>query len=238
MMEYDISGLGTFMVFQVWVERPSSVERYGVASTGTTTECTLDTTEDISHLTADHWIAFYDGTAKGLARKIATIDNATKKITWVLATKVAPKADTLVAITNPTKKTEDWYPVHACDFDNKQWPDKMRFKAPYAHQFAGSRIMIRHITLPAELATDAATTTVPIDFVLSRARAALYDWHKDDTKADRSRYDSNFTDQMVKSEAIKAQKAFQPPDQLFWTEEDVALHSASPDGDPLGWGSF
>jgi hypothetical protein len=239
MMEYTfLTTMKPFMVFQVWVERPSSVGRYGVASTGTTTECTLDTTEDISHLTTDYWITFYDGTGKGSARKIATIDNATKKITWVLAIGAAPKADTLVAITNPTKKDEDWYPVHACDFDNKQWPDKMRFKAAYDNQFAGSRIMIRYITVPAELDTDAATTAVPIDFVLSRARAALYDWHKDDSNADRARFDSNFTDQMIKSEAIKAAKAFQAPDQLFWTEDDPALAYANVDGDPLDWAGF
>ena len=236
-MEYDISGLSAFMVFQVWVERPSTVERFSVTS-GTTTTCILTTTDDISHLTTSHWISFYDGAGKGHARQISAINNGTKEITWVTALPTAPGSDTLVSIVNPTKKDEDWYPVHACDFDNKQWPDKMRFKAAYDNQFAGSRIMIRYITVPSELDTDAATTAVPIDFVLSRARAALYDWHKDDTKEDRTRYDSNFTDQMIESEAIKETKAFQAPDQLFWTEDDPALSYADLDGDPLGWADF
>jgi len=346
-MEYNIAALDAFMVFQVWVERPSSVERFGIVS-GTTTTCILNTTNDISHLTTSHWISFYDGAGKGYSKQIATIDNGTKEITWATtaalttalaganndllltafargtdgnsitltyidggtgfgpgtatisvtgnaitvtidtgvttaaevlaalladsdamalvsaahatgndgsgtvtaggpwsliggtgtALAVAPGSDTLVSITNPTKKDEDWYPVHACDFDNKQWPDKMRFKAAYDNQFAGSRIMIRYITVPAELDTDAATTAVPIDFVLSRARAALYDWHKDDTKEDRARFDGNFTDQMIKSEAIKAAKAFQAPDQLFWTEDDPALSYANVDGDPLDWAGF
>lgn len=238
MMEYTFpTTMKPFMVFQVWVEQPSSVERFSVTS-GTTTTCILNTTEDLSHLTTSHWISFYDGTGKGYSRQISVINNTTKEITWATVLTTAPGSDTLVSIVNPTEKNEDWYPVHACDFDNKQWPDKMRFKAAYDNQFAGSRIMIRYIKEPAELATDAATTAVPIDFVLSRARAALYDWHKDDTNVDRARYDSNFTDQMIKSEAIKESKAFQAPDQLFWTEDDPALAYADLDGDPLDWASF
>lgn len=237
LMDLDISALGAYMVNQVWIERPRSLGRYGVVS-GTTTSLVLDTTNALTEVDANWWVAIYDGTSQGYAKQIATYNDTTKEITWAGALTDAPDTTSQVSIWDPREKNVDWYPAHATDFDNKQWPEKMRFKTPYDNYFLGLRIMIRYITIPAELATEAATTVVPSDFIVARARAYLYDWHKDDTRQDRSRFDSNFTDQMIKSEGIKKDKAFQAPDQLFWIEDDLALtHGAyaDPQGDPLGW---
>lgn len=244
LMEYDISGLGAFMVNQVWIERPDSIARYETTGTNTTLYVNLDTSEDISQYAfGDWWITIFDaneGAGLGYARAISAIDNNLKRVSWTTATPLASPG-ARVTIFNAEEKNVDWYPAHACDFDNKQWPDTMRFKVAYDNFFVGSRIMLRYITVPAELSAEADTTAVPIDYVVARARAMLYDWHKDDTRQDRQRFDANFTDQMVRSEAIKANKAFQAPDQLFWTEDDPALQHgmwSDSDGDPLGWSNF
>ncbi|NOR90103.1 MAG: hypothetical protein GQ524_07590 [Anaerolineales bacterium] len=237
LMELDISALSAFMVMQVWIERPDSIGRYDVAS-ATTTSLILDTTADLSTVDTDWWITIYQGTSQGYSKQVATFNNTTKEITWAGALTAAPDTTSKISLFNPLQKNIDWYPAHATDFDNKQWPDKMRFKNAYDNHFLGMRLMIRYITIPSDLSVETSTTAVPIDFVVSRARAYLYDWHKDDTRQDRSRFDSNYTDQMIKSEQIKKDKAFQAPDQLFWLEDDLALSYgmyADPYGDPLGW---
>lgn len=239
-MEIDISALGAFMVFQVWIERPQSLMNESVVS-GTTTSAILASTADLSDVDTNWWITIYDGTGRGFAKQIATANNSTKEVTWTGALATAPDSTSLVSLYDPREKNIDWYPAHATDFDNKQWPETMRFKSAYDSFFSGSRILIRYISVPAELTAETDTTAVPLDFVISRARAYLYDWHKDDTRQDRQRFDTNFTDQMIKSEQIKKDKAFQAPDQLFWMEEDQALQYgmyAEPQGDPLGWSGW
>lgn len=239
-MEVDISGLNAWLVAQVWIERPSAISRYDV-SAGTTTQCTLNTTDDLSAVNTDWVITFYDGKGRGHARQIATFSNVTKIATWTTALATAPDATSKVSLFNASDKDIDWYPAHATSFDRKAWPNKMRFKAPYDEYLPGNRLRIVYTTLPAELTTDASTCVIPREFLIARARAYLYDWHKDDTRVDRQRFDQNFNEQMQIAELLRKSKAFAPPDDLFWTEGDPALQHGmymDPMGDPLGWQSF
>lgn len=237
--EYDLSIISPapWIIAAIDIERPGRVIRDEVAS-GTTTTLVLETA-DLTGVDSTWFVSIYHGAGKGQVIAVSSVDVGLKQITvaaWTLGT---PGADSRAMVFDPKQQYNTWYPMLAADFDAAQWPGKLRLLSSYENRFPGNRIRIRYIAQPQELATDAATTFVPKEYVTKMARAVLYGMRMDDVRFDRNLFTRRHGELMAEAMAYKQQHAYSMPATTMWIEDDPVVGnvggSVVPEGNPLGW---
>jgi hypothetical protein len=237
--EYDLSSISPapWIIAAIDIERPGRVIRDEVAS-ATVSTVVLETA-DLSEVNSTWWVSIYHGTGKGQAVQVGSVNVGAKEITvtaWPLGT---PGADSRAMVFDPLQQYNTWYPMLAADFDAAQWPGKLRFLSSYENRFPGNRMRIRYIAQPQELATDAATTFVPREYISKMARAILYGMKMDDVRFDRNLFARKHGELMAEAMAYKQQHAYSMPATTMWIEDDPVVGnvggSVVPEGNPLDW---
>ena len=231
-LRYDISGLSSvpYMVRKLWLERNYSIVRGTASSSSNNT--LVDAGVTFPTVGTDWRISIYDGTGKGQLRTVASGSGDTITVSAVWDTN--PDSTSKYALWDSTEHRIDWHKLHAARFSSKLWPSTMYFTRRYFSLY-GMRIRLEYIAKPSALATDAATTMVPQDFIIAKALHYLWAAKRPDNRVDRQLARQEASDYWEEAERYKQQMAFLIPDGTIWLDGDDSNYSGVDLSDPLGW---
>jgi len=227
-LSYTISGLTKvpFAVHKVWLENPASIYR-GQASAGGASTITVQSVP--SDITTNWKISIYDKTGKGQIRNyvsavglVVTVDSA-----WT----TQPDSTSKYAIWDASEELYDWIPLDTWYTDAPEFPDTINFRSRMASYY-GVRIRIEYESLPTALTTDASTTIVPKEYIVSKACSILHGQKLNDTKVDQQ---SHYAENQRYSEDADKYLINNAPHIPASTIKSHEQRTYIEDEDPLGW---
>lgn len=236
-LEYSLTSItpAVGVVHEVALERPSTRVYATVSSCAGTPIATVTFQEaNASADAAVGWkLSFYDGTGRGQS---ATVLSATANTVTIAAPTTAPVNGTKAMLWDPDEQQLDWYRMKHIHFDTKEWPSQLRLYAPI-YAWRGSRLRIKHSTIPISLSTEAATTSIPQEFIIPKACSILCGTRVGDNRVDRQRYAALSEEFNKEAENFKKVNFFRLPDVEIWIEgRDLPdQYIQDPQGDPLNW---
>jgi len=240
-MEYDLTAItpAVGLVHEVALERPVNGLFTTVSSdtyAGGVETITLPAGTDLSPVSAGWYVSIYDGAGKGIAKVITEVNNTLKTVKFASATDPGLTSTSKCSLWDPNDQQLDWYRMKYVHFSSKEWPSSLRLYSPI-RSYVGSRLRIKHSTMPSILSTEASTTVVPKEYIIAKAISILAGSRIGDNRVDRQRYAIMQDIYEKEAEAFKIQNFFRLPDsELFMEGRDSGhLSEFDPLGDPLGW---
>jgi hypothetical protein len=212
-LKYTISGLTyvPWLVTKIWVEH-NETKINGTATSGGASTLT-DSSGKFGDVVANWLVSIYDGTGAGQLR---IVDSATStQITTTVAWTTNPDSTSKYMVWDAESETVQWEQVLHARFDAKEWPTYLYFTKNFPNSL-GLRIRIEYMTRPSALATDAATTPVPKEFIINKVLSILFGQKVNDNRADRTRYANLEEYRRQLAEQYRAARAFQQPDITVW----------------------
>jgi hypothetical protein len=229
-LSYDLTGLTTrpWIIYKIFAEMNSDVRR-GTATAGGATSIT-DSAQDFSDLTTAYKVSIYAGTGAGQVK--AVVSGTAGGVINVAAFAPSPDTTSKYAVWNPADEDQPWYQVVQVKFDQVQYPGTMYLQGAYT-SVLGMRLRLQFCAPPAALATDAATTCVPSEFVIGKAVAMLARSAVNRNRADRQRYEDVEDRYLRAAEDYRLKNTFRVPSITMWQDGGGFT---GPADDPLGWG--
>lgn len=230
-MEYDLTTLAKkpFILNHVYAEKPSILIR-GQAAGGAVGY--LDISEGATVLSGvgnGYLISIYAGTGMNQVRTVSTVSGV--RVTPTVAWTTAPDNTSKYAIWNPDKQRYDWERIDFYYNDSVEFPDRMslRTRLPY---YYGMRMRMEYLFANETLATDAATTIIPREFLVEQAVALLHGQKLNDTKSDRELHFAEFTRHNDAAQKFLVANA---PRKPGITLQSSGAPTYMDIDDPLGW---
>lgn len=236
-LEYDLTSITN----NVWRVLKIFFEVVTEAMTGTADSSTTNTLTDseligeLGDVDSDWRLAIYAGAAKGEHFAVSSVNDSTGAITingnWV----GTPDTTSKYKLYNAAEEIHPWWQLEAARFNTFEYPSTLYLFQNYP-SLVGQRMRIQYIHPPQALATDAATTVVPQEYIIEKAMSILFGIKVNDNRADRQRYASLEEYHRQLAEQYKITKAFETPAGTRWNTHNTG---GSPFGahedDPLGW---
>jgi len=235
-MEYDLTGLDSKIWFPIsfWVEQTTN-KLMGSPTTNVNGTQLIDTAADFSAIDGDYLISICHGKSAGLLRSVA--DREVGDPVFLLRTTDDWGSDGLdptsvYVIWRPTNSGIDWYDIPALRFDQNEYPAIVYFPVDL-DSFAGLRIRIQYVTMPAALTTDASTTIVPPEYILHKACAMLCGSRANDNRSDRRMYTDMETRHLQLADLYMQQHKWRVPASHIWLDRDPARPSSTSGYNPF-----
>ena len=229
-LTYSITSLATrpFSVHRVYIENVGNVET-GVASAGGAASITLESVP--SGINTNWKISIYAGTGTGQLKNYAS--NVGNVVTVNSVWTTAPDSTSKYAVWDATEEIYDWRPLYDWYPDAKEWPDEIRLRFRMT-SFYGLRIKIEYLALHSDMATDAATISIPEEYLIPKVCSILHGMRLNDTKADRELHFAEMDRYEKMAESFLGRFAQHNPDtQILNPERGYRFNPEDPD--PLDW---
>lgn len=237
-LEYDLTGFSTPVnnIHEVWIER-ASTRIYTTAASGTyadpTTTIVLDDT-DLSEVDTNWRISCYKGNGEGLQAAVVTVNDGTNTITVTADLGDIDDGDSIY-LWDTREQYLDWYRLRFFRSTPREWPSKLHLHSPI-ESYLGGRLKIIYSTVPQVMATDAATTVVPPEYIMLSAMASLYASRVADNRVDRQRYGMLAEQYRREAEIYKQFNSFRAPQTEIQMEgRGSSWETLDVDGNPMGW---
>ncbi len=229
--EYDISTVGSsiWQMSAVYVEQPTEYMTGVVTSAAATT--LVDNNTDFSKVTPSWKVSIYNNKGAGQLRSINSV-TGTHQLN-VTAWTTIPDTTSMYKVWNPEAQRVGWYRLTALSFDKLEYPTKLYFPRPL-NEVHGSRLRLVYATDPLVLNSEADTTIVPREFIVSKAIELLAASRVSSSRADREQYAIMEQVYRDKAERFRERNSFYLNGTL-WQETDASAPSPYPISDPFGW---
>jgi hypothetical protein len=233
---YDISAISPniWKINQIWIEQVADSQIFqptGVDDSGALyllqIPAGICTVEDQY---AGWTLSIYDGVGAGAQMQI--LASAPTYLTLSKEQEPLPTAASYVRIWDPESDDRAHYQLTGFRLDDAEFPNKL-WVDPLREDLLGYRLMISYAHLPVELTTDTATTSVPQEYIVNKARAYLHEDRMNDNRPDSARHTQ--LAQIFHGRADDYLMRY-PRRHPAGTVQTTASHFVSGDAiDPLGW---
>lgn len=230
--DYSLSSLtySPWIISSVWLEQPDE-SMMGTATAGAVGYLT-DTNANFTGVDTNWKISIYDGTGAGQLRSVSSLTGTTK-INVSVAFTTAPDTTSKYRVWNPLEQSQKWHRVYAFHTDLGEHPSTLYLTKKYSNIY-GARIRLVYATQPAELTSEASTTVVPEEYVISRAVEMLAASRVANSRTDRDKWAVMEQMYRQRAETYRQRNSFRMPTTIQ-QEYDFSNPSALQDENWLDW---
>ena len=231
-VDYSLTGMTykPWIISSVWIEQPND-SLTGTATAGAVASLT-DSAADFSDVTSDWKISIYDGTGAGQLRSVSSVTGTTVIVPSVNFT-TAPDSTSKYRVWNPLDQSQKWYRVFAFHTDSGEYPATLYLTKTYS-EVVGARIRIVYASAPIELTTEASTTVIPKEYIISRAVEMLAASRVANSRTDRDKWAVMEQMYRQRAENFRLRNSFRMPTTIQ-QETDWGTPSSRLDENPLDW---